>query len=160
MQTNGTYVCQPSVRRIRLKVQPGNNISINFAADTSDSPIRVVSGTTDRNFTADTVFTMRSIQVPADDTVMDFYGAVKVFQCYGNRNNVTALDLSQNPYLKKVECTGNAISDVVFGGLNFLETLILGSNNLTSIDLSHLPRALRSLANIALVPAPVLSNVR
>ena len=139
VQTNGTYVCQPSVRRIRLKVQPGNNISLNFAADTSDSPIRVVSGTTDRNFTADTVFTMRSIQVPADDTVMDFYGAVKVFQCYGNRNNVTALDLSQNPYLKKVECTGNAISDVVFGGLNFLETLILGSNNLTSIDLSHSP---------------------
>ena len=139
VQTNGTYVCPPPVRRIRLRVQSGNNISLNFAADTSDSPIRVVSGTTDRDYLADTVFTMRSIQVPADDTVMDIYGAVKVFQCYGNQNNVTALDLSQNPYLKKVECTGNALREVIFGGLNLLETLVLGSNNLTSIDLSHSP---------------------
>ena len=139
VQTTGTYVCPPPVRRIRLRVQSGNNISLNFAADTSDSPIHVVSGTTDRDFIADTVFTMRSIQVPADDTVMDIYGAVKVFQCYGNQNNVTALDLSQNPYLKKVECMGNAISEVTIGGLNLLETLILGSNNLTSIDLSHSP---------------------
>ena len=139
VQTTGTYVCPPPVRRIRLRVRSGNNISLNFAADSSDSPIHVVSGTTDRDYLADTVFTMRSIQVPADDTVMDIYGAVKVFQCYGNQNNVTALDLSQNPYLTRVECTGNAISNVVFGGLNLIETLVLGSNNLTSIDLSNSP---------------------
>ena len=139
VQTTGTYLCPPPMRRIRLHVQSGNNISLNFAADSSDSPIHVVSGTTDRDYVADTVFTMRSIQVPADDTVMDIYGAVKVFQCYGNQNNVTALDLSQNPYLKKVECTGNALREVVFGGLNLIETLVLGSNNLTSIDLSNSP---------------------
>ena len=138
--TVGTYVCPPPTRRIHLKVRRGTNISMNFAADTSNSPIHIVSGNTDTIFTADTNFTMRSIVVPTDDTVMSLIGSVKVFHIYGYQNNVSEIDASRNPYLIDLECMNNDLTNLQVANYNLLQRLMIGHNNLSSLNINYCPR--------------------
>lgn len=164
--SNGTFLCPPTTtRKIRVKVLPDNDISINFAADTSNTPIRVLCGSLDTVFIADTVFTMRSIRVHADAVTMDIYGDVKSFYCSGNQNKVWSLDVSQNPYLKKLNCSYNAISpSIPFAENIMIEELDMSHNNITAQSLRRCPNltyfncSYNNISSINILSAPVLET--
>ena len=141
MSSNGTFLCPPTItRKIRMKVVQGSDISINFAADSSNTPIRVVCGSIDTVFIADTVLASQSIRIHADVLTMDIFGDVKTFCCSGNQNNVWSLDVSQNPFLKKLDCSHNAISpQISFAENSMLEVLNVMSNNISSLYLQRCP---------------------
>ncbi|MBO7540764.1 MAG: leucine-rich repeat domain-containing protein, partial [Bacteroidales bacterium] len=166
MSSNGTFLCPPTTTpKIRMKVLPNNDISINFAADTSNTPIRVLCGSLDTVFIADTVFTMRSIRVHADAVTMDIYGDVKSFYCSGNQNKVWSLDVSQNPYLKKLNCSYNAISpSIPFAENIMIEELDMSHNNITAQSLRRCPNltyfncSYNNISSINILSAPVLET--
>ena len=134
VRTTGTNICPVAVRKIRLKVQPDSVLVFNFSADSSNSPIRIVSGSTDTTIVAGTNLAPRDIQVLADSVYMDIFGDLNEFRCYDN-HNVTSLDISQNPYMKKIDCRNSDVLQVVFGGANRIETLILFQCRISAIDL-------------------------
>lgn len=167
MSSNGTFLCPPTTtRKIRMKVLPNNDISINFAADTSNTPIRVVCGSTDTVFVADTVMALQSILIHADVVTMDIFGDVKTFCCSGNQNNVWLLDVSQNPYLKKLNCSHNAISpSISFAENIMIEELDMSYNNNASQFLRRCPNLTyfncsnNNLSSIHISSAPVLKTL-
>ena len=135
VQTTGTNICPSQIRRIRLKVMSGVNITLSLSADSNRSPIRIVSGNTDTTIIVDTNI-LWNVHVFADAIYMDVYGNVKTFSCSDNYVNIVGLDISQNPYLKRVDCYYTSISSIVFARINMLEMLYAKRCNLSTLDIS------------------------
>ncbi len=134
-------ICQQANmnRRIDIKVPHGERIYMNFNADSSNTPVKIVSGTLDSIMIADTNFTMRSIFITAEDTVITLYGNVKVFRCAGNGSLISEIDISGNSGLKELYCQGNSIAKLTIGNNTSLNTLYAQNNAITSLNLGGCP---------------------
>ncbi len=64
------------------------------------------------------------------------YGKLTYFYC--EQNNITSLDISNNPYLRECYCSRNILENLKVLGANNIEYLACSDNQLTSIDVSEL----------------------
>ncbi|HRR59030.1 MAG TPA: T9SS type A sorting domain-containing protein [Paludibacteraceae bacterium] len=125
-------------RWIELTVRKGQRISLVFYADSANTKVKVVSGTTlDTTFVVGTSSSGWKYLYPGD-TTLKVYGNVKIFGCSDNNNNITGLDASNNTGLTSIECMKNNISSLNVSGLTVLERLLCYKNNLSTLDVSGL----------------------
>jgi len=130
-------------RYITLIVKQGEWISLIFEADTVNTFVKVVSGTTDTTFYVDIEWPVMASCYAQSDT-MRIYGNVKEFDCKRNDTKIIGLNASNNKELKRLDCSFNHLSFLDVSGLTALEVLNCGSNRLSSLNLSGLT-ALRAL---------------
>ena len=135
--TTGTYTC-PQLnmsRYITLTVKNGEAIKLDFKAATAGTPIRIVSGSNTRDTTVGTDWTGIKYYT-ADGTTMTVYGDLKNFNCSGNGENITALDVLHSPELEMLISQGNRISSLDVSKNTLLTKLDCSDNNLSSLDIS------------------------
>ncbi len=66
------------------------------------------------------------------------YGKVNYFYC--EQNNITSLDISNNPYLRECYCSRNTLKNLKVLGASNLEYLLCDDNQLTNLDVSGLTK--------------------
>ena len=140
--TNGIYVCgtphiEPNMSRyITLTVAKDSAIKLDFMAAQANTPIRIVSGSNTQNIIVGTSWTGTTYYT-ADGTEITVYGDIIGFECQQNGENLTALDLSQNTQLKRLDCSSNNLTSLDVSNNTQLTTLNCSSNNLTALDVSN-----------------------
>lgn len=135
----GTKQCQSNVnmeRYITLTVKKGAKIELDFAADDENTPVKIVSGTTDQTITVGTDW-VGALDYVAGEGIMTVYGNVQKLDCNENSENITALDASHNTQLVYVNCNNNSISSLDISKNTQLNTLYCSDNLLASIDVSN-----------------------
>ena len=143
--TTGTYVCgsssQPNMDSyITLTVKSGEAIKLDLKAAAAGTPVRIVSGSNTRDITVSTTWydgnTPSSFIVTAGSTTMTIYGDIKVLDCYTNRANLTAIDLSHNTQLTELYCSNNTLTSLDLSKNTELFVLNCNDNKLSRLDLS------------------------
>ena len=140
--TNGIYVCgtphiEPNMSRyITLTVAKDSAIKLDFMAAQANTPIRIVSGSNTQNIIVGTSWTGTTYYT-ADGTEITVYGDIIGFECQQNGENLTALDLSQNTQLKRLDCSSNKLTSLDVSNNTQLTTLNCSSNKLTALDVSN-----------------------
>ena len=122
-------------RYITLTVKNGAAIKLDFVAAAAGTPVRIVSGSNIQNITVDNYW-YGDADYTADGTTMTVYGDLKRFNCAGNGENLTALDLSHNTELKELICIGNRLTTLDLSHNTQLTKLNCSSNQLTILDVS------------------------
>ncbi len=135
MTAAATVQAQNMNRYITLTVQSGQQISLDFKAAASNTPVRIVSGSNTQDIIVGTSWTGFQ-NYTSDGTTMTVYGNITGFDCHYNQDRLTAIDISNNTELKELNCNGNSISSLDVSKNTKLEKLNCGYSNLTSIDLS------------------------
>ncbi|MGB4654280.1 MAG: T9SS type A sorting domain-containing protein [Bacteroidales bacterium] len=128
-------------RWIELNVQQGKNIKLDFIASTTNTPIRIVSGSTDTIVMATANWVNPIYSHPsyyADATTMKVYGDVLGFRCNFNSTYLTGIDATNNTLLTQLWCYANKITSLNVSGLTALEYLNCYNNSLSSLDVSGL----------------------
>lgn len=131
-------------RWIELTVQQGETINLAIAADTDNTPIRIVSGTTDVTATAGSFLPFSKTGYVAQATTMKVYGNVKEFDCSGNGAKITGVDFSNNVGMVEIYCENNALTSLVLTGCDMLTYISCNDNSLASLNVSGLT-ALKTL---------------
>ena len=123
-------------RYITFTVKKGAKIEIDFAADEENTPVKIVSGTTDQTITVgvDWVASMESV---AGDPTMTVYGNVRRVDCNENKGNITALDASHNVPLAYINCDNNSIASLNVSKNTQLSALYCSDNSLATLDVSN-----------------------
>lgn len=163
--SKGKYDCKlhPNMKRfITLHVAKDKDIMLNFASDADITPIRIMSGkNVIKDLTIGTVWydlsSPRQFSVNASDSILTIYGNITKFSCADNKENVTAIKLSNNKELTHLDISNNNISTIALAnapevtelyidrnpikGINLKDNLKLRklscySNHLTALDLS------------------------
>ena len=145
--TTGSYVCgtphtKPNMDRyITLTVAKDSAIKLNFKAAAANTSVRIKSGITDTTITVGTDWYNgnfpSTFTVTADDTVMTVYGDLTGFECRQNGANLTALDVSNNTQLTRLDCYRNKLTSLDVSNNTQLTWLNCGENNLSNLDVSH-----------------------
>ena len=123
-------------RYITLTVKKGAKIEIDFAADEENTPVKIVSGTTDQTITVG-VDWVGSMDYVAGDATMTVYGNVRRVDCNENKGNITALDASHNVPLAYINCDNNSISSLNVSKNTQLSALYCSDNSLATLDVSN-----------------------
>ena len=123
-------------RYITLTVKKGAKIEIDFAADEENTPVKIVSGTTDQTITVG-VDWVGSMDYVAGDGTMTVYGNVRRVDCNENKGNITALDASHNVPLAYINCDNNSISLLNVSKNTQLSALYCSDNSLATLDVSN-----------------------
>ena len=123
-------------RYITLTVTNGAAIKLNFNVATNGTPVRIVSGSNTQDITVNTNW-YGTASYTADGTTMTVYGDITEFMCQENRANLTAIDLSHNTQLNRLDCYNNNLTTLDVSGCTQLNSLSCFDNNLTALDLSH-----------------------
>ncbi len=132
---SGLYA-QNMSRYITLNVANDTLISIDLAADSANTPIKIASGDWDTIITAGTSWT-GYIWYPFHDTIMTTYGDVKWFDCMKNYTNLTGIDVSHNKTLVSLLAPNNDITSLDVSGCTKLEYLGCYDNpSLTTLKVS------------------------
>ena len=137
ISTTGTYTC-PQLnmsRYITLTVKNGEAIKLDLCATANITPIRIVSGSNTQDIIVNDVW-KGNAHYTADGTTMIIYGDLKRFDCSGNGEKITALDVSNSPELETLLCHGNRISSLDVSKNTLLTKLDCSDNNLSSLDIS------------------------
>jgi len=121
---------------ITLTVTQGQNIKFSLIGKGDNTPIKIVSGSTNQIITADSNFIYYQPYY-AGSNIMTIYGDVKRIDCNCNFNNLTAIDISKNTTMTGLSCSGNNISSLNLSNNIALKELVCSVNNLSSLDLSH-----------------------
>ena len=135
--TTGTYTC-PQLnmsRYITLTVKNGEAIKLDLWAAAAGTPVRIVSGSNTQDITVGTSWTGFTYYT-ADGTTMTVYGDLKYFDCLGNGENLTAIDVSNSPELEWLLCRKNRISSLDLSKNTKLTTLACEGNQLRNLDIS------------------------
>ena len=122
-------------RYITLTVTDGAAIKLDFWAAAAATPIRIVSGTNTQDITVGTDW-KGTASYTADGTEMTVYGDIIMFDCYNNRDKLTAIDISHNTQLTELHCSYNTLSSLDVSGCTQLTKLSCRNNNLTTLDVS------------------------
>lgn len=122
-------------RYITLTVKQGAEITLNFAAEADNTPVRVVSGSTDKTISVGTEF-IGEQKYAAGATTMTVYGNVNKLDCSSNGENLTALDVSHNQGLVSLSCYHNYLTSLDVSNNPKLERFNCSDNGLTSLDVS------------------------
>ena len=123
-------------RYITFTVRKGAKIEIDFAADEENTPVKIVSGTTDQTITVG-VDWVGSMDYVAGDGTMTVYGNVRRVDCNENKGNITALDASHNVPLAYINCDNNSISSLNVSKNTQLSALYCSDNSLSTLDVSN-----------------------
>ena len=123
-------------RYITFTVRKGAKIEIDFAADEENTPVKIVSGTTDQTITVG-VDWVGSMDYVAGDGTMTVYGNVRRVDCNENKGNITALDASHNVPLAYINCDNNSISSLNVSKNTQLSALYCSDNSLATLDVSN-----------------------
>ncbi|MGB4654279.1 MAG: T9SS type A sorting domain-containing protein [Bacteroidales bacterium] len=123
-------------RWIELNVQQGETINFWLASNVSNTPIRVISGSTDTIVTVGTNSGYQNYY--ADSTVMRLYGDIKQIDCSHNKTKLTSVDASNNTMLTLLKCDNNSLTSLNASGLTALQELWCHNNKLSSLDVSGL----------------------
>ena len=123
-------------RYITLTVKKGAKIEIDFAADEENTPVKIVSGTTDQTITVG-VDWVGSMDYVAGDGTMTVYGNVRRVDCNENKGNITALDASHNVPLAYINCDNNSIASLNVSKNTQLSALYCSDNSLATLDVSN-----------------------
>ena len=123
-------------RYITFTVRTGAKIEIDFAADEENTPVKIVSGTTDQTITVG-VDWVGSMDYVAGDGTMTVYGNVRRVDCNENKGNITALDASHNVPLAYINCDNNSISSLNVSKNTQLSALYCSDNSLATLDVSN-----------------------
>ena len=123
-------------RYITLTVTNGAAIKLNFNVATNGTPVRIVSGSNTQDITVNTNW-YGTASYTADGTTMTVYGDITEFMCQENRANLTAIDLSHNTQLNRLDCYNNNLTTLDVSGCTQLNSLSCFDNNLTTLDVSH-----------------------
>ena len=137
--TTGTYVCSglPPVPKpyITLTVKKDSAIKLDFKAAVAGTPVRIVSGSNTQNITAGTGWTGYR-NYTAGSTTMTVYGDIIGFDCYNNRDKLTAIDISHNTQLTVLYCSNNTLTSLDLSKNTELFVLNCNDNKLSRLDLS------------------------
>ena len=123
-------------RYITFAVKKGAKIEIDFAADEENTPVKIVSGTTDQTITVG-VDWVGSMDYVAGDPTMTVYGNVRRVDCNENKGNITALDASHNVPLAYINCDNNSIASLNVSKNTQLSALYCSDNSLATLDVSN-----------------------
>ena len=123
-------------RYITLTVTDGAAIKLDFQAAANGTPVRIVSGSNTQDITVGTGWLGRAYYT-AGSTTMTIYGDIIGFDCYDNRSNLTALNVSKNTQLEMLYCYSNTLSSLDVSNNTQLTYLNCSSNPLSSLDVSH-----------------------
>ena len=123
-------------RYITFTVRKGAKIEIDFAADEENTPVKIVSGTTDQTITVG-VDWVGSMDYVAGDATMTVYGNVRRVDCNENKGNITALDASHNVQLAYINCDNNSIASLNVSKNTQLSALYCSDNSLATLDVSN-----------------------
>ena len=123
-------------RYITFTVKKGAKIEIDFAADEENTPVKIVSGTTDQTITVG-VDWVGSMDYVAGDATMTVYGNVRRVDCNENKGNITALDASHNVPLAYINCDNNSIASLNVSKNTQLSALYCSDNSLAMLDVSN-----------------------
>ncbi|RRD57437.1 leucine-rich repeat domain-containing protein, partial [Tannerella forsythia] len=123
-------------RYITLTVKSGQPIKLKFWAAAAGTPVRVVSGSNTTDVTVNAVGSdwTASQNFTSDGTTMTVYGDITGFDC--SDNDLTALDVSHNTELKRLECDYNKLTVLNLSACTQLEELDCSVNNLTALNVS------------------------
>ena len=123
-------------RYITLTVTNGAAINLDFKADATGTPVRIVSGSNTRNITVNTGW-YGTASYTADGTTMTIYGDIIGFDCSGNGAKLTALDVSHNTQLDELGCSRNSLTTLDVSHNTQLDGIGCRNNRLTTLDVSH-----------------------
>ena len=121
-------------RFISINVVKGQQIKLDFAADQAVTPVKIVSGSGEFNPTVGTSWSGMQNYL-ADDSVMTVYGDITKFDCSGNYNNVTGIDLSHNTIITWFSCGKNSLQDLIVSSNKALKELYCYNNSIKTLNL-------------------------
>ncbi|MDO4726479.1 MAG: T9SS type A sorting domain-containing protein [Porphyromonadaceae bacterium] len=128
-------------RYITLTVESGKEIRLNLLAASTDTPIRIVSGSNTQDITVGIDWyngnTPSTFTVMAGSSAMTIYGDLAGFDCSSNETYLTAFDISNNTALTELYCYDNQLASIDVSLNTALTNLDCGDNKLTSIDVSN-----------------------
>ena len=143
--TTGSYVCSglPPVPKpyITLTVKKDSAIKLDLKAAVASTPVRIVSGTNTQDITVGTGWTGFA-NYTADGTTMTVYGDIIGFDCYNNRDKLTAIDISHNTQLTVLNCHNNSLNSLDISQNTQLEALYCSGNKFTTATLDDIYCAL------------------
>ena len=137
--TTGSYVCgsEPNMDSyITLTVKNGAAIKLNLKSDDNGTPVQIVSGSNTQTITVGTNWIGRATYT-AGSTTMKVYGDFTGFDCSYNSDNLTALNVSNNTQLTRLNCSINQLTALDVSNNTQLKGLDCSHNNLNSLDVSH-----------------------
>ena len=121
-------------RFISINVVKGQQIKLDFAADQAATPVKIVSGSGEYNPTVGTSWSGMQNYL-ADDSVMTVYGDITKFDCSGNYNNITGIDLSHNTIITWFSCGKNSLQDLIVSSNKALKELYCYNNSIKTLNL-------------------------
>ncbi|MDO4726480.1 MAG: T9SS type A sorting domain-containing protein [Porphyromonadaceae bacterium] len=123
-------------RYITLTVESGKEIRLNLLAASTDTPIRIVSGSNTQDITVGIDWT-GSQTYTTDGNTMTLYGDIIGFICSNNNSKITDVDVSRNTQLTILACSNNEISNLDISQHTQLIKLYCSKNRLTTLDISN-----------------------
>ena len=145
--TTGTYVCgtphpEPNMDSyITLTVKNGEAIRLDLKAAATNTPVRIVSGSNTQDITVGTSW-YGTTSYTAGSTTMTVYGDIIGFDCYNNRDKLTAIDISHNTQLTVLNCHNNSLNSLDISQNTQLEALYCSGNKFTTATLDDIYCAL------------------
>ena len=133
---------EPNMSRyITLTVTNGVAIKLDLKAAADGTPIRIVSGSNTQNITVGTDW-KGTASYTANGTEMTVYGDIIMFDCYNNRDKLTAIDISHNTQLTELHCHNNSLNSLDISQNTQLEALYCSGNKFTTATLDDIYCAL------------------
>ena len=123
---------------ITLTVKQGEKIKLDFAASTAGVWVKVTGVTDEKAEEAPTQLHgwKQQPEYEAKGTEIKVYGATERFTCYSNKENLIALDVSQNENLTYLDCSANLLSSLITKNVNLTE-LDCSHNQLSDLDVTQ-----------------------
>ncbi|MFC2604555.1 MAG: choice-of-anchor J domain-containing protein [Bacteroidota bacterium] len=136
--TTGTHECYPTdmTRYIKLTVVKDSVIKLDFAADSTGTGVKVISGSITKNLPVGPKGLGIATGFIAGDSVMTVYGKITSFECGKNGANVTALDPSHNTEITSLSTFNDSIRTLDISKNTKLTLLDCQYNQLSTLDLS------------------------
>ena len=136
MMISGIYA-QNMSRYITIRCLTNKDISMRLAADSPNTPVKIVSGDSTYTSTIDTaISSVLSFQSAA--YTMTIYGDVNVLDMYSpSTKDMTSIDASHNAGLCTLWCNNSNLMNINLKGCTALRYLCCHNGKLTSLDVSN-----------------------
>lgn len=131
----GIIKAQNMSKYVTITVEQGQPVNFGLQAATADTPIKIISGDEDFDYTINNSWS--NYQYAAPTTTITIYGDVIGLGCEENLTKITGLDVSHNPDLESLFCENNNISTLDVSQNSALKFFYCADNNLTSLDVSQ-----------------------
>lgn len=117
---------------IVLHVAKKSMIKLDLAAETQNTPVKIVSGDFESVINVGDDYFYEDKLFEAGDTIMIIYGDIQKIKCHSNNENITGLDFQHNSEITSIVCSENSISSLNVGNLTKLDNLTCYDNLFTT----------------------------